>query len=82
MNVNYAKFPKSLIVEQFQGNYLKRKPGLLGRYPSRGIKCYLRFSCSRYGQSFKRFHNSLKANDSLFNKTLAELIVDEKFGLY
>ena len=23
MNVNYAKFPKSLIVEQFQGNYLK-----------------------------------------------------------
>ena len=23
MNVNYAKFQKSLIVEQFQGNYLK-----------------------------------------------------------
>ena len=23
MNVNYAKFQKSLMVEQFQGNYLK-----------------------------------------------------------
>ena len=26
MNVNHAKFKKSLIVEQFQGNYLK-EPG-------------------------------------------------------
>ena len=25
MNVHYAKFQKSLIVEQFQGNYLKQK---------------------------------------------------------
>ena len=25
MNVHYAKFQKSLIVEQFQGNYLKSK---------------------------------------------------------
>ena len=24
MNVDYAKFQKSLIVEQFQGNYLKQ----------------------------------------------------------
>ena len=31
--------------------------------------------------TIKRFHNSLKAKDSLFNKTLAALIVDEKFGL-
>ena len=29
----------------------------------------------------KHFHNSLKAKDSLFNKTLAALIVDETFGL-
>ena len=25
MNVHYAKFQKSLIVEQFQGNYLKER---------------------------------------------------------
>ena len=31
--------------------------------------------------TIKRFHNSLKAKDSLFNKNLAALILDEKFGL-
>ena len=31
--------------------------------------------------TIKRFRNSLKAKDSLFNKTVAALIVDEKFGL-
>ena len=31
--------------------------------------------------NFKRFNNSLKANDSLFNRTLAALILDEKYGL-
>ena len=31
--------------------------------------------------TIKRFHNSLKAKDSLSNKTLAGLILDEKFGL-
>ena len=29
----------------------------------------------------KHFHNSQKAKDSLFNKTLAALIVSKKFGL-
>ena len=29
----------------------------------------------------KRFHNSLQAKDSGFNRTLAVLIVDAKFGL-
>ena len=28
MNVNYAKFQKSLLIEQFQGNYLKIKHDL------------------------------------------------------
>ena len=31
--------------------------------------------------TIKRFHNLLKAKDSLFNKTLAALILDEKLGL-
>ena len=34
MNVHYAKFKKSLIVEQFQGNYLKLAS--LGRETSEG----------------------------------------------
>ena len=29
----------------------------------------------------KRVHNSLKAKDLFFNKTLAAVIVKEKFGL-
>ena len=55
MNVNYAKFPKSLLVEQFQGNYLKPAD----KYNMKSM--FLRFIESSTG----RYQHTIASEDAI-----------------